>query len=196
MLASSLGCGGSSPQPQPPAPRLSQGLKIFATRRVHGADFRNDPYLAGDTAVAKADDFCGTDPNKPDASTYRALLVDGVIRDAKTRTNWVLAPSTTYYRPYDDVVIGATTPAAIFGAVYAALPNAIDLDAAHTLAWTGIGSAADFAAGYTCNGWSDLTNSYSGNYGQPFETDGTAFSTNGRVGCYAYQFKLYCVEQP
>ena len=123
-----LGCGGSSSPTQPPTQpttHVSSGLKIFLTSRKHVADFNNDPYLNGDSAIQKADDFCNTDPNRPDAHVYKALLVDGVNRDAKALTDWVLKPSTTYYRPHDDIVIGTTTTAAIFGATYAPLTNAI-----------------------------------------------------------------------
>src|SRR5438067_89937 len=96
-----LGCGGSSTPTAQPTPHVSSGLKIFLTSRKHVADFKNDPYLNGDSAIHKADDFCNTDPNRPDAHAYKALLVDGVNRDAKALTDWVLKPSTTYYRPYD-----------------------------------------------------------------------------------------------
>src|SRR5947208_3425147 len=96
-----LGCGGSStPTPQP-TPHVSSGLKIFLTSRKHVADFKNDPNLSGDSAIHKTDDFCNTDPSRPDAHVYKALLVDGVNRDAKALTDWVLKPSTTYYRPHD-----------------------------------------------------------------------------------------------
>ncbi len=81
-------------------PGVSQGLKIFVTARVHGGDFANDPFLAGASAVAKADAFCNSDPAKPSAATYKALLVDGVNRDAKTLVNWVLQPNTAYYRAH------------------------------------------------------------------------------------------------
>ena len=190
-----LGCGGSStPTPQP-TPRVSSGLKIFLTSRKHVADFKNDPYLNGDSAIHKADDFCNTDPNRPDAHVYKALLVDGVNRDAKALTDWVLKPSTTYYRPQDDIVIGTTTRAAIFGAAYAPLTNAIG-GTFGTSVWTGIANSADFTAGECCNGWSDMTNLWTARWAIPTATDGSAFGTNGLVGCADYQFWIYCVEQP
>ena len=197
-----LGCGGS-PTPTPtsePTPHVSSGLKIFLTSRKHVADFKNDPYLNGDSAIHKADDFCNTDPKRPDAHVYKALLVDGVNRDAKALTDWVLKPSTTYYRPQDDIVIGTTTTAAIFGAAYAPLTNAIGgtISPADTgtSVWTGIANSGDFTTGECCNGWSDVTNSWSARWAIPTARDGSAFGTNGFVGCAVYQFWIYCVEQP
>jgi hypothetical protein len=186
-----LGCGGT--------PRLSSGPKIFVTSRKHGADFKNDPYLNGDNAIHKADDFCNTDPNRPDTHVYKALLVDGVNRDAKTPTDWVLKPSTTYYRPHDDIVIGATTTAAIFGAAYAPLTNPIVASVSSadrgTSVWTGIANPADFTAGDSCNGWSDMTNLSTGFGAIPTARDGYAFGNQG-FGCGFFQFWIYCVEQP
>src|SRR5919202_4123856 len=165
-----LGCGGS--------PRLSSGLKIFLTSRKHVADFENDPFLSGDNAIHKADDFCNTDPNRPDAHVYKALLVDGVTRDAKVPTDWVLKPSTTYYRTLDDVVIGTTTTAAIFGAAFSPLTNAVvgTISPADTgtEVWTGIANPADFTAGESCNGWSDMTNSSSAPLADPPPPEGGA----------------------
>ncbi len=191
----------ADPTPTPtPTPHVSSGLKIFLTSREHVADFKNDPNLNGDSAIHKADDFCNTDPNRPDAHVYKALLVDGVNRDAKALSDWVLKPSTTYYRSHDDIVIGTTTSAAIFGAAYAPLTNAIGSTISSadtgTSVWTGIANSADFTAGECCNGWSDLTNSWTGRWAIPTATDGNAFGTNGLVGCATYRFWIYCVEQP
>jgi len=198
-------CGGglhADPTPTPtPTPHVSSGLKIFLTSRKHVADFKNDPNLSGDSAIHKTDDFCNTDPSRPDAHVYKALLVDGVNRDAKALTDWVLKPSTTYYRPHDDIVIGTTTSAAIFGAAYAPLTNAIagTISPADTgtEVWTGIANPGDFTAGECCNGWSDMTNSSNAHWAIPTATDGSAFGiANGLVGCAVFQFWIYCVEQP
>jgi hypothetical protein len=178
---------------------LSRGLKVFVTERTHGSDFEHDPTLAGTNAIQKADEFCNADPKKRGGS-YRALIVDGGgLRDAKTLTNWVLQPSTTYYRMYGDVEIGRTTAAAIFPAVYTPLTNGIDPAPASpymdswVFVWTGIGDATDFSAGAACDGWSSFNGG--GMNGVSHFTNGSAFSY-GTMVCAGAQLHLYCVEQP
>ncbi len=169
------------------------GLKIFVTARQHGADFADDPYLTGANGIEKADSFCASDPHNPGGATYKAMLVDGVVRDAKARLDWVLRPNTTYYRPPGVVEIGTTTSAAIFGAAYRPLTHSIDPSV--TDVWTGIGDASDFAVGESCLGWSDSTNLHFADRGLADEMDGDAFSATGGVGCGYFQFPIYCVEQ-
>jgi Protein of unknown function (DUF1554) len=195
-----LSCGGGGDQP---APQLSQGLKIFVTARVHGADFANDPFLVGTTAIQKADQFCNTDSNTPAQGKYKALLVDGVNRDAKTLTDWVLQPTTKYYRTFGNVEIGTTSASAIFGAAFQPLTNSVqppptEYPGFDYFVWTGIGTASDFSTGPDCcSGWSDMTNSHFTSAGVPFNKDGTAFTSGGsNYGCGGFQFHLYCVEQP
>jgi hypothetical protein len=192
-----LSCGGS-----PTSRRVSSGLKMFITSREHVADFKNDPNLNGDSAIHKADDFCNRAPNRPDARVYKALLLDGVNRDAKAPTDWVLQPNTTYYRLHDDIAIGTTTGAAIFGAISGPLTQ--DMVGTNSPAgtpsvsvWTGIANPADFTAGESCNGWSDATNSWTARWGNPAFTDGSEFGTDVLVGCAPInEFHIYCVEQP
>lgn len=182
--------------------QLSTGLKIFVTAEDHVGDFANDPTLNGANAIEKADDFCNQSLNKPNDSIYKALIVDGITRDALSLTDWVLQPSTTYYRPYNNIEIGKTSDAHIFTAYWVDLTNSIaDCDyncsvSAGFYVWTGIDDASNFStSGSTCNSWSSSSNSqYAGRYGMFIETDGFAFSSNifGSCGLRAY---LYCVEQ-
>ncbi len=200
-LLVTLSCGGDGASG---TPAVSRGLKIFVTARTHPADFANDPYLNGNDAIQKADDFCNTDPNKPAPGTYKALIVDGVRRDATTRTDWVLQPNTRYYRSHGDVEIGTTTSASIFGAGYAPLTNPVEPAptpdtgqmGSWKWVWTGISSAMSFAAdGDTCSGWSDASYASSGWTGVSHFADQNAFA-NGRWSCVNVWFNLYCVEQP
>ena len=70
----------------------SKKLKIFVSSSLHHGDFANDPTLSGATAMEKADAFCMRDSNRPTGgSISKALLGDGVNRDAVTLTDWVFA---------------------------------------------------------------------------------------------------------
>lgn len=200
LVATALLLLGSCSTETPPLP-VSRGLKIFVTSGVHGADFADDPLLTGANAIAKADAFCNSDPAKPSSATYKALIVDGVNRDAKTPVDWVLKPSTAYYRAHGDVLIGTTTSSSIFGAAYQPLANCIAEPASlfgpppASEVWTGIGNSSDFASGEDCVHWTNMTNAFDARWGRPEATNGDAFSTNGLIGCAAYQLPIYCVEQ-
>lgn len=199
-LLSMTACGGNDSAPQSPPP-LSKGLKIFATSSLHVGDFANDGTLAGTTATEKADSFCNADANKPNDSVYKALIVDGVNRDAITPLDWVLQANTIYYRSYGDVEIGKTTSSAIFTLPYKDLSISIadkrvdnmqGLDSPNT-AWTGIQDVNNLAVGETCNNWSAYSSS--GSMGFIYELDSTSLSVNLLVECKSKR-ALYCVEQP
>jgi hypothetical protein len=174
----------------------STGLKIFVTAAYHSGNFAFDPELTGTNAIEKADDFCNKDPNKPDSAVYKALIVDGALRDAVTLTDWVLVANTTYYRPHDNVVIDTTTSAAIFPVAFSPMENPIadcgNICGAGDNVWTGIDKAEDFSAGNDCSDWSSTSGSgKSGGYGA-----GSAWSFNGFGGACTNMQGLYCVEQP
>jgi hypothetical protein len=182
-------------------------LKIFVTSKGHIGDFANDPYLTGTTGIAKADNFCKKDTNKPSDANYKALLVDGINRDAVNSLDWVLQPNTTYYRSDNITEIGTTTATAIFPTAYADLTNTIDDvsgynnnpdDYYETFAvWTGLANSTNFTADYSnCHNWSNGTNQYSSTAGKFSEKGALAFSGGGSTFGCTFKFKLYCVEQP
>lgn len=171
--------------------KLSEGLKIFVTSRDHVGDFERDPTLAGANAIEKADSFCNRDPNKPNDSVYKALLVDGSLRDAKTLTDWVLQPNTTYYRPYNDIEIGTTINSGIFAAFYSDLTNSID--DSEVPVWTGIEDPSDFTAGEDCINWSSGSGGVGASGYSSFVNGGAFFNGWGACGNH---YHLYCVEQP
>ena len=184
---------------------VSSGLKIFVTESTHVGDFENDPTLTGSNWVEKADSFCNIDQSKPDNNNYKALLVDGVNRDAVNLVNWVLQPDTTYYRSYNNVVIDKTTQDAIFPAFYSDMTNAIHdgfglggtpgNPPPTSNVWTGIDDASDFSTTDNCNGWSVGDNSLYALKGIVYYKGGWAFSSPGGNAC-AFQYRLYCVQQP
>jgi len=199
LILASCGSGGSDEGNQV----LSTGLKIFVTSNGHVGDFANDPLLSGSNAIEKADTFCNNDPNKPNDSYYKALIVDGINRDAVSLTDWVLEPNTTYYRPYNNIVIGETIGTAIFPVLYQQLTNSI-ADQRPEIGgfeltnetYTGISDPSNFSTNgtNTCNGWSSATNQYVANWGRIYEKTANSISTNGRIACDLIA-PLYCVEQ-
>ena len=136
-------CGGGGGNNTPDT--ISSGLKIFVTSRVHNGNFLSDPTLIGGTAIAKADNFCQTDPNRPTDAVYKALLVDGKSRDAVTPVDWVLKPNTAYYQTLNDVRIGVTTTTAIFATAIINLEHNIrDNFGTNTNALSNVTKSSDF----------------------------------------------------
>ncbi len=193
-LASCGGGGGTAGTPAPPR------LKIFATSRTHNGGFKNDNLLSGSTAIEKADDFCQTDPAKPDSGTYKAMLVDGVNRDALTPLDWVLKPNTTYYQADGSTQIGTTTTVALFGQnlvnyIHASFGVSGGNNSNTSTVWTGFGDSVSFTTGpLSCSGWSDPTNAQNAPYGISYSTDGTEWCNTGGQVC-SLPSRLYCVEQ-
>jgi trimeric autotransporter adhesin len=200
FLCSCGGGGGGGVGAAPPSV-VSSGSKIFATSQTHSADFLHDTSLSGTTAIEKADNFCQTDSNRPDSGTYKAILVDGVNRDALVPLDWVLKPDTTYYQVDKNVQIGTTTSAALFGENLSAdIHDSFGVSGGNnsntSTVWTGFGDGISFTTGpLTCNGWS-----YGGSdgtyapYGISYGTDGTEWYTNGGQVC-SLPSRLYCAEQ-
>src|SRR6266850_920812 len=110
VISASCGGGGGASS----GPALSRGLKIFATPENHVGDFANDPTLVGSTWAEKADDFCNNSSGRPDGAQYKAMMVDGSIRDAVSASDWVLQPDTTYFRVIGSVEVGTTDSSAAF----------------------------------------------------------------------------------
>lgn len=192
------GCGGGDNTP-------SAGLKIFVTAETHSGDFAGDPTLSGANAIQKADAFCNKSSAKPSDDTYKALIVDGVSRDAASLTDWVLKPSTNYYQTYNDVLIDKTSAAALFTAYYSPLQHPINgcgrncPDGTAIQVWTGIDDASTFAASpNVSNQWGQVGSvaGISGAFASTLETGYYAFGSNGgSASCSTTQFALYCVQQ-
>jgi hypothetical protein len=197
LLCSCGGSGGGSA----PAPNPVLGLRIFATDRLHGGDFLHDTDLTGANAIAKADNFCETDTAKPTTGTYKAILVDGMTRDAITPIDWVLKPNTTYYQVNGNVVIATTNAAATFGeTIENDIHDSFGVSAGNNVntstVFTGFADAVSFNAGpNNCQAWSsaDTSGGYSPK-GISYGTDGSEWYTNGGQVC-SLPSRLYCAEQ-
>jgi len=208
LLLTMAGCGSSSDSISDDLgtinllPRISSGLKIFVTAEIHHAWFGSDPGLTGANGAQRADDFCNKSASKPSLRNYKALLVDGVNRDAVALTDWVLQPNTTYYQSYDDVPIGTTNGNAIFDLAAQDLQNPVLslFDFEHFFNFfqpevmTGIDDATLFTTStFDCNDWSGLIGNYA-NVGLARSVTTNAFHS-GYVLC-GPGARLYCVEQP
>ena len=170
--------------------------RIFVTAAIY------DGNLGG---VAGADAKCQADANRPNASTYKALLVDGYYRVACTQGNancaanqhvdWVLAANTVYVRSNGSTIIGTTNSEGIFPWSGGALSNSIGPDVA--TAYTGLGS--DWTRYPGCGSYCDCTwftkntSGDSGSIGQAASLTSNMIVL-GTASC-STSHALYCAEQ-
>lgn len=101
---------------------VTQSPRIFASSVTGSQDLKTRG--GASTGVAGADVLCMQDPNKPSEGTYKALIVDGIVRRACTTANcvnasqehidWVLQPVTTYYRTDGNTQLFTTNTRGIF----------------------------------------------------------------------------------
>jgi hypothetical protein len=150
--------------------------------------------------MEKADNFCQTDANRPDSGTYKAILVDGVSRDALTPLDWVLKPNTTYDQAENNVVIGTTTAAALFGQnlendIHDSFGISGGNNANTSTVYTGFADPVSYnATSQNCGAWSDPTNAEDALYGISYGKDGTEWQSPGAQVC-SLPSRLYCAEQ-
>ena len=147
--------------------------------------------------VSGADTFCNSDPNKPNSSNYKALVVSGVSRRACTSADcltlgtaehidWVIKPSVVYQRP-DSTTIGTSTTEGVFSFN---LTNSIGT--AGNIIWTG--TDLDWTNGAdNCLNWASSNGIDSGLTG--LDNVVTLSSINGGGGTCSAIRRLYCVEQ-
>ncbi|MFP5520703.1 MAG: DUF1554 domain-containing protein [Bdellovibrionia bacterium] len=97
-------------------------------------------------ALEKADAFCEADSNKPNSSTYKAMITTGSRRactsancsvgGATENTQWIMTPNTNYKRA-DGTIIGTTNSA---GIIVGDLTEDLGGTNAVDFAWTGLTS--------------------------------------------------------
>ncbi len=178
------------------------GAVVVGAKRIFITAATYDGNLGG---VAGADAKCQADANRPNASTYKALLVDGYYRVACTQGNencaasqhvdWVLAANTVYVRSNGSAIIGTTTSAGIFSWSGGALSNSIGPDVA--TAYTGLGS--DWTRYPGCGTYCDCTWFTKNTSGDSSSIGQAASLTSnmivlGTASC-STSHVLYCVEQ-
>ncbi len=144
--------------------------------------------------VSGADAKCMADSNKPNSSTYKAMLIDGASRQAcnngcANHSDWVFHASSAYYRPDGTTLIGTTTSNANFS-----FPLSNSFSAVSYSVWSGLNS--DWSSGTVkCSSFSSNSPSDGGSYGATDATGSTAISSgSGQQACNT-ALRLLCVEQ-
>lgn len=149
--------------------------------------------------TAGADAKCNADAGKPNASTYKAILVDGASRIACTAANcapatgveqsldWPLFPNKNYVRADGVTAVATSNTNALF---LAPLTNSIGTGGSQI--WVGLNT--DWTTSVdTCNGWLDSTSGFSGARATANTTTNSAWSA-GQNPCNVSR-TLYCAEQ-
>lgn len=144
---------------------------------------------------AGADTKCNSDGNKPNASTYKAIIAtsdrvacsNANCGTGYTQTDWVLYPNTKYLRTDGSTEIGTTNSAGIFTF---SLTNSIG---GSSSPWTGL--KGDWTGGNSCSDWTSTSGN--GSAGRSGENDSTAIyepAYGSGLSCNTMQ-PLYCAEQ-
>jgi Protein of unknown function (DUF1554) len=175
--------------------------RIYITHLVSGGT--NGTSNGNIGGISAADTICNTDSNKPNSSTYKALIVDDAgTRVACTSANcvtsgasehagtWPLAPNAAYVRADGTTAIGTTTSAGIFSFD---LTNSISTLLSNSYALTGLNQDWTTKTGYTCANWTDSSSSSRMQTGRLASADANAIAY-ADFNC-AQQRYLYCVEQ-
>ncbi|MEQ9365389.1 MAG: DUF1554 domain-containing protein, partial [Leptospirales bacterium] len=174
----------------------------FRTAAAHNGDFDNDPVLNGNadgSGVAEADAFCMADANRPNGSTYKALLVNPTVAPTRIgsvtadagdgQVDWVLAPNTNYFRRDGTTPLFTTNANSIF--VFGAMTNSFEASAGNT--WSALRDDWRTLAGLNCTGWA--TTAGTAGVGDALATDGTALELGGPPTNCSATARLICVEQ-
>lgn len=146
-----------------------------------------------------ADARCLADPANPRGpgrGLWKAMLVDNNRRactslncqvgGASENSNWVLRPSTPYFRPTGEL-IAVTNPAGIF-----VFDTNLAIATIYTGVWTGLNSTWQNAA-VDCNNWNSDSFGDSGHSGRANSTN-VDMVYNASSAC-SLNLQLYCVEQ-
>ncbi len=186
--------------------------KVFVTASTYNGNLQG----AAANGPAGADQKCNADANNTNASTYKAMLTDGVNRRACSTDNcggtganvaenidWVFQSGRIYIRASDSAsLFSPTTAAGIMVAPGTLLNHNFDSGTAKNF-WTGFAvtnywQEATAQSTNSCNDWTNgsatATASQGGRVGISNATDYTAFRSGSGQSC-SNTYHLLCVEQ-
>jgi hypothetical protein len=172
---------------------------IFVSNTTTTGDIDGTGDNDGSNGIEEADTICNADSNKPNSSTYKAMIVDGLNRIACTtagcstgtaeHVDWVLQASTEYRKIDESTVIGITTTAGVFSFP---LDNTVESPTSTNTIWTGLNNTSWTTGPSTCSAWTD--GSVASN-GLAHSAAVVASIGNQTATCTNTLFKLHCVEQ-
>ncbi len=184
LLAFAISCGQNGD-----APGLLSGIdgkRIFVYTETIGN-------MGG---VAGADNICDTQAGgKGLSGTYKAFLIANTRRACSSANcsggisenlDWVLQPSTNYYREDGTTLVGTTNASAIFN-----LPLTNSMEVAGSFIWTGL--RQDWTNETNCLNWTSDSGGLFTTVGNILATDANAISA-GVTAC-SNNYNLACVEQ-
>ncbi len=195
LSACSGGSSGSSGGSGGGTPAASSKIIFYTATKINGK-IESLP-TAGKT-IDKADAVCNADSNKPNSSTYKALIstsdriactsANCTVGGATENKQWILKANTTYKKS-DGTTLGTTNSSGIItGNLGTDLGGTNSVD----FAWTGLSS--DWQGDSNdCSAWNDDHNSGKGIAGGLWEI-GSAWISGYQYGC-DQKMSLICVEQ-
>ncbi|MDX1960493.1 MAG: DUF1554 domain-containing protein [Leptospiraceae bacterium] len=152
--------------------------------------------VAGNTSIANADTLCNSDASKPAGitATYKALLVDNVLRVASVTANagdgqvdWVIGNTVRYYRANGTTIIATSNGNRL-------LPFALttSFDGTTNTFWTGLNTNW-VAHANNCTAWTSNSGAVMGRAGIGNVTTFASIS-NSSPACNTSQ-RILCVGQ-
>lgn len=164
----------------------------FVTSSTHNGDFANDASLSGSNAIQKADNFCSQNLPSGFSGTFKALLVDGINRQAApVKINWILKQNKYYFRQDGTTLMFKTDSNEyfIFGD-----PDANGAPSGKSY-WTGLIGATWFTNANTCSGWTSSLSTNLGQAGSGGYTNSYSIDSTFPVGCDSTVKRLLCIQQ-
>jgi hypothetical protein len=159
------------------------------------------------TAIASADKLCNDDSNKPNTSTYKAMLVDGVNRVACTsascatggaseHVDWVFKANAKYYRSDGTTLVFTANANGVFdfGPSGTTYPLTNSFGPTGIAYWTGLDQDWRSDSTEMCGGsWASSLNTNMGDFGNEDRTNAGAIG--GGANLCSLGNNLLCVEQ-
>ena len=152
---------------------------------------------SGVGGISGADATCNTDSNKPNNSTYKALIVDSANRKACTSAFcsggqienklWAFKPNIEYRRIDETAVIGTTNSAGIFS-----FPLNHSMTNTNDQVWTGLNTDWTSSSN-NCSNWTSISGVQNGSTAATIQSDNRSIFVTDQ-SCNSL-LKFLCVEQ-